>query len=321
MRALKEGKDQELRAAEFWDREVIAQTHKSWMEHPAVQRYINAAYSGSPDVGKFDNLKDLLGGRTFRRGLSIGCGSGGLERTVLQLGLCETIDAFDGSEESLRIAGAEARKAGLAGRVRYSLGNFNEPDLPAGTYDIVFVHQALHHVAKLEKLYRAILHTLQPDGLLFLDEYIGPSRHDWTDDNFAAHRRLYDSLPAHIRREPLLPMPIAVDDPSEAIRSSEIVPELLVGFTIVRRVDYGGTVLAPLYPFIEPDDAIIDSLIETERQWLQRGAAPYYTTIVARPKRGAAGRVADRRYFVVPKLKRIGREIRKRLRPGSPAQP
>ena len=141
------------------------------------------------------------------------------------------------------------------------------------------------------------------------------------DANFAAHRRLYDSLPANIRREPLLPMPIAVDDPSEAIRSSEIVPELLVGFEIVTRVDYGGTVLAPLYPFIEPDDAVVASLIETERQWLRGGAEPYYTTIVARPKRGAAGRVASARYFVIPKLKRLGREIRKRLRPGSPARP
>jgi SAM-dependent methyltransferase len=264
----------------------------------------------------------LLGGRNFRRGLSIGCGSGHLERTILNLGVCETIDAFDGSEESLCIARAEAEKASLQDRVRYSLGNFNEPQLPPRAYDIVFVHQALHHVAKLEKLYRAILRTLQPNGLLFLDEYIGPSRHDWTDSNFAAHRRLYDSLPAHIRFEPLLPMPIAVDDPSEAIRSSEIVPELLTGFEIVSRVDYGGTVLATLYPFIKPDDEVVASLIETERQWLRDGTRSYYTTIVAQPKRGAAGRVARALYFLVPKLKRIGREIRDRLfKPGFRARP
>lgn len=301
------------RATSFWDREVVAQTQKTWMSHPTVQHYINTSFSGSAEVGKFDSLVAHLAGRTFSRGLSVGCGSGGLERTLLRLGVCETFDAFDGSQESLRIAREEAARAGFADRVQYRLGDLNEPRLPPSTYDIVCVHQSMHHVAKLEKLYRAILRTLRPEGLLFLDEYIGPSRHDWTDENFAAHRALYDSLPANVRTESLLPMPVLVDDPSEAIRSSEIVSELNVGFDTVVRVDYGGTVLGPLYPFIDPYDAVIESLIETEREWLRLGARSYYTTILARPKRGVAGIAARARYFAVPKLKRIGREIRRRL--------
>lgn len=301
------------RAKEFWDREVVEQTHQSWMGHPLVRRYINESVSGSPEVWPTAWLASFLG-RTFHRGLSVGCGAGALERDLLARGLCATMDAFDGSRESLRIAIDEAAKAGLGDRVRYSLGDFNEPRLPRRAYDLVFVHQAMHHVAKLEKLDRAILHALTPDGLLVLDEFIGPSRHDWTDENFARHRALYDSLPARIRRQPVLPMPIQVDDPSEAIRSSEIVHELLAGFDVVARRDYGGNVLATLYPFIEPEDGVIASLIETEREWLRHGAPSYHAVIVARPKRGLTKRIARARYFVVPKVKRIGRELRRRFR-------
>lgn len=298
-------------ATRFWDREVVAQTHQSWMGHPLVRAYINERISGSAEVWTLDWLTSFLGGRMFARALSAGCGSGGLERDLLGRGICATMDAFDGSRQSIRIAVDEAAKAGLAGRVHYSIGDFNEPRLPANAYDAVFVHQAMHHVAKLEKLYRAILRALKPDGLLILDEYIGPSRHDWTEANFAAHRALYDSLPERVRRERLLPMPIQVEDPSEAIRSSEIVPELQVGFEVVARRDYGGNVLATLYPFIEPEDAVVASLIETERAWLARGDASYHAVIVARPKRGFAKRIAAARYFLVPKLKRVARTLRR----------
>lgn len=247
-------------------------------------------------------------GRTFARALSVGCGTGGLERALLAHGVCARIDAFDGSAESLRIAREEASKAGVADRVHYVPGDFNEPRLPKRTYDIVFVNQAMHHVAKLEKLYRAILRTLRHDGLLYLDEYIGPSRHHWTDENFARHRAVYDSLPERVRLEPKLPFPIQVDDPSEAIRSSEIIEQLEVGFDVVARVDYGGTLLAPLYPFIEPEDAIVERLIAIEKEWK---APSYYTALVAKPKRGMRGAFASARYFTVPKLKRVARELRR----------
>ncbi|HEX8618961.1 MAG TPA: class I SAM-dependent methyltransferase, partial [Thermoanaerobaculia bacterium] len=153
-------------AKEFWDREVVEQTHVTWMGDPLVRAYINESISGSSDRWPLDWFQTFTQRRTFSRGLSIGCGSGGLERDLLSRGVCEELDAFDGSAESIRIATEEAARAGFAERVHYSVGDFNEPRLPRATYDIVFVHQAMHHVAKLEKLYRAILRTLKPGGLL-----------------------------------------------------------------------------------------------------------------------------------------------------------
>lgn len=304
--------EQDQRAARFWDREVAEPRYQSWMTHPLVRQYINSAISGSPEAWPLDWFASWLNGRTFRRGLSIGCGSGALERDVLARGLVERIDAFDGSAESIRIARGEADRAGFGQRIEYSVANFNEPGLPRQTYDIVFAHQSLHHVAKLEKLFRAVLRSMTPDGLFYLDEYIGPSRHGWNARSFAAHRALFDVIPEQHRLVSVLPLPIEVQDPSEAIRSDEIMDELRVGFEIVERRDYGGNVLSPMFQYLDTTgaDAVVDSLIVAEQELLSAGQESFYTIVVARPKSGAAARVAQARYFAVPKLKRVGREWR-----------
>ncbi len=304
----------EEQASRYWDREVVAQEYQSWMTHPRVRWAINSAVSGTPHEWPLDWFASWLNGRTFQRGLSIGCGSGSLERDLLTRGLCAEMDAFDGSAESLRIAREEAARAGFADRIHYSPGNFNEPRLPGNAYDVVFAHQSLHHVAKLEKLYRAVLRALKPDGLFYLDEYVGPSREQWNATTFASHRALYDMIPERQRLVSVLPLPIEVEDPSEAIRSDEILRELAVGFDTVERRDYGGNLLAPIFPYIEHTDELIDALITAEQELLSAGQPSFYSIVVARPKRGAAARVAGARYFAVPKVKRAGRELRKAVR-------
>jgi SAM-dependent methyltransferase len=298
----------EEQASRYWDREVVAQEYQSWMTHPRVRWSINSAVAGTPHEWPLDWFASGLNGRTFARGLSIGCGSGGLERDLLTRGIVQEIDAFDGSAESLRIAREEASKAGFADRIHYSLGDFNEPRLPRRAYDVAFAHQSLHHVRKLEKLFRAVLRALKPDGLFYLDEYVGPSREQWNAATFAAHRALFDMIPEAQRRVSVLPLPIEVEDPSEAIRSDEILRELEVGFEMVERRDYGGNLLAPIFPYIEPTDALIDSLLTAEQELLSAGQPSFYTIVVARPKPRAG--LASARYFAVPKLKRIARELR-----------
>lgn len=306
--------DHDERAARFWNAEVAAPVHQSWMAHPRVRHYINSAVSGSPSQWPLDWFASFLQGRRFRRGLSIGCGSGALERDVIARDLCQSIDAFDASEASIRIARDEAAKAGHGERIHYSVGNFNEPRLPRATYDVVFAHQSLHHVAKLEKLFRAVLRSMTPDALFYLDEYVGPSRHQWSDANFAGHRAIYNMVPDAQRLVSLLPLPIEVDDPSEAFRSDEILPQLRIGFEIVEQRDYGGNLLAPLFGYLAPTDQTVDSLITAEQELLSSGHPSFYTIVVARPKRGLAARLAAARYFAVPKVKRVGREMRHRAR-------
>ncbi len=284
------------------------------MEHPQIRDYILRSISGSGEsLWPLDWFERFLGERRFPRALSIGCGTGALERDIVRRNLAESVDAFDGSTNSLRLAKEQAAGEGVSQRIHYFAADFNRPVLTRSKYDAVFIHQALHHVEKLEKLLRSVHHILKPDGVLYLDEYVGPSRNEWVHEMVEWHRQRYESYPPAARKIEPMPLPIEVNDPSEAIRSSEILEQVRVGFEVVAMRPYGGNVLGLLLPYLQVEELAqdeIDRLIVEEQKILARGEPSYYAIIVARPRRGFGGTLASARYFAEPKLKRIGRELR-----------
>ena len=297
---------------DFWNREVHDPSHVHWMALPEVREWINRRVSGDPAVWPLDWFARVVPGRRFARALSVGCGAGALERDLVERGLVDRVDAFDGSLASLAVARSEAARAGRADRIRYFAADFNRPALPRAAYDAVFVHQALHHVAKLEKLLRAIRRALKPDGLLYLEEYVGPSSNDWDAATLAPYAAIYAALPREIRRSDRLLPPVEVADPSEAIRSAEIREQLRVGFHVEQERGYGGNLLSTLLPSLDLERAgaeTVRALIAREAALLAAGEPDFYAVIVARPLGGLAGRVADLRYFLEPKLRRAGREL------------
>lgn len=301
-------------ASRFWDREVQEQTHVSWMADPLVRHYINEAISGSPHLWPMDWFEQFTNRRRFRRVLSIGCGSGAFERDMMKRGLADRIDALDGSTHSLHIARTTAEAEGYRGTIGYFACDFNEPVLPRGTFDLVVFHQSMHHVAKLEKVLREVLLSLAPGGLLYIDEYVGPSRHDWSFELLKPHEAAYQLVPPEARIVPTLPLPIVYEDPSEAIRSSEIEEQLAIGFETIEERGYGGNLLAIFFPSIHWSIApagLVEKLIDAERQLLRSGHRSYHKVAFLRPKSGVAKQLARFRYFLEPKVKRVGREVRR----------
>ncbi len=301
----------------FWDYEISAHSHVSWMESARVREYINTLIGGKEHpMWPIDWFERETHGRKFRRALSIGCGTGPLERDLIRRGLCDRIDAFDGSVGSLHEARRQAAEMGMADRIRYFAADFNDPQLPSDTYDLVCIHQALHHVGKLEKFFRAVMRTLSNDGLFYIDEYVGPSRTSWNDDLIEPHRQIYRRLPNEAQIFEELPLPIQVDDPSEALRSDEILSQMARGFRITSRRDYGGTLLAPLYPAINWNRApveLLTELIENEKKMLQSGTPSYHVIAIAQRRRGPMRLVGSARYFLEPKIRRIRYEVLRRV--------
>src|ERR1051325_10902440 len=96
--------DEVQSARQFWNAEVLAPTHASWMAHPIVRKYINQSITGGPEaLWPFDWFESVYPGRRFERGLSIGCGTGALERDLIKRDLCTIVDAFDASPVCLEI--------------------------------------------------------------------------------------------------------------------------------------------------------------------------------------------------------------------------
>jgi SAM-dependent methyltransferase len=272
--------------ARFWGR--VAEGHEltTWLHEPVIRRYVNACISGDPNVWPMDALAPSFG--PIRDALSLGSGAGVLERHLRRSGICESITGIDISERSLEIARRAARDEGLD-FIRYVRGDFNALDLAGQTYDAIFCQQSLHHVARLERCLDAMAGALAPRGLLYLDEYVGPSRSEWGKHVIEGADAVYRSLPERVRRRSHLALPVDRRDPSEGVRSSEIVREVSRRFEIENRRDYGGTFLSVIYPHLDLSKiseaqraAVLESIIAAERAAIAAGAAAYYTVIVAR---------------------------------------
>ena len=280
-------------AAHFWSKHHEAEDLVSWMHEPTVRRYINESVTGSPHCWPMQWLRDRIG-RTLDWGLSVGCGLGALERDILDKEICRRVVGVDNSEMALAKAEDLARQGGFEG-VEYYKGDFNTEFWDRDQrFDIVFFHQAMHHVEGLETCIAHIADILGPGGLLFLEEYVGPSRADWAEDMLDEANRVYRALPAKYRRRKAVQLPVDWRDPSEAVRSAEIMPLVAERFETLERRDYGGNLVALIYPHLAlhaMDDAAKEQtlleLIEAERQLLSAGAPSFYTLFLGEPRQSS----------------------------------
>jgi len=260
------------------------------MHEAVVRRYINASVSGSPDCWPTDWLQSLVRPHHFSTAVSLGCGDGPLDRDLVAKGICSSILGIDISQGALELARAKAAALGLVG-VEYRQGDLNSLDLPRGVFDAAFAHQALHHVEDLDGCLAMTASALRPGAMLYVDEYVGPSRGEWTKAMIAEADRLFVSLPASVKRRRHIGVPVDRRDPTEGVRSSEILSTVSRYFRTEERRDYGGNFLAVIHPHLRLDqlspaerDDLLRSIIEAEIEHLRSGAASWYTVLIAIPR-------------------------------------
>jgi SAM-dependent methyltransferase len=241
------------RAGEYWDaNREKAHDPAFWMAHPLCREAINRRITGSPREWPLDWLRRVHVSRPFERGVTWGCGGGAFERSAIRTDLVRSIDAFDVSRKSLEDAKNAADAEELSSCVHYRVGNFDDPIVPRYRYDVAFFHAALHHVFELERLFRRLALGLKPGGALYLDEYIGPSRHEWRPRDLDLAQAVLDMAPGAAKVQEKLLAPIEPDDPTEAIRASEIPFFVREYFDIVAWKPYGGQIADLVFPCLDP---------------------------------------------------------------------
>lgn len=126
---------------------------------------------------------------------------------------------------------------------------------------------------------------------MYLDEYVGPSRSGWSKDLIQGASEVFERLPATVRRSRRLKLPIDWRDPTEAVRSAEILDAVTRHFVITQRRDYGGNFLSVIYPHLDLSSlaadaraTLLQSVIDAEREHLAVGHASYYTVLMAMPR-------------------------------------
>jgi SAM-dependent methyltransferase len=203
----------------------------------------------------FQFFKKYLG-QCWERGISICSGSGEFERSVIDNGLCRNIDAYEISEKRVQEGIAETVKGGYA--ISFFQEDVNQAVFKPNHYDVFFSWSALHHIENLEKVIENARKCLKKDGILVAQEYIGPDRFQWTEKQLAILNQVFKKLPEHLRTDPItgnvreeISRPsinhMKNTDPSEAVRSSEIIPVLQKYFDIKTLKYFGGAVFHPLF--------------------------------------------------------------------------
>lgn len=267
---------------------------KHWWDIPAVIARRNRMVTGSPSLDPQSYFaRKYFTGEPKKVALSIGCGTGTHEGLWAQQGVFRRIDAFDLSAPRIEFARARAKNLGLDKVLHFSVADAFQYPLLSGGYDVIIAEGALHHLSPLSEMVGRIHQGLKPGGYLVINEFVGPNRFQWTDEQLEAVNRLLQDLPesrrrrfgtASVKKRFYRPGRLAmyVNDPSEAAESAAILPLIRERFEEVEVRPYGGTVLQLLFDGIahnflaedEDTNRLLDGVFLAEDHLIKAGKLP-----------------------------------------------
>ena len=212
------------RTAEYWAAHGLAARRAHWEAHPVVQSVFSERRGG---LTRMQMLAKRLG-VPRGRALGLGVGAASAELELLGLGAVSSYDLYDVTPQLLKAAEEAASSAGLRQRISCQTVDMNRIELPAEQYDVITFISSLHHVEHLEHVLQQCHNALRPGGVFYAQEYIGPNRFAFPPDHVGLAKRIYRTLdPKLLCGLPELPTPdplaVAGADPTESIRSEDIV--------------------------------------------------------------------------------------------------
>jgi len=216
-----------------------------WNDLPQVRRHLNELITGDPDRIWMEHVTARVG-RVFDRALILNCGNGNVERGLVIHGVVKEAVGIDYSPSLLDEARREADEAGLP--LTYHQMDTNTADFPDGPFDVVVNYAAGHHIAKIDKVFRAVCDLLPDDGWFINHDYVGPHRNQYGYGAWDAAWQLNQRSPESFRQHmeyPHLPTMLATD-PTEAIHSELIFSTFDRYFTLDEEIPLGGALAYPL---------------------------------------------------------------------------
>lgn len=244
------------KAGEYWG-EFHNRTRPalSWLESPHIVERVNFRLTGNMNENIYQKFH-RTSSRKFARALMIGCGAGELERDLLKMGLFDSCLGIDISKLSIEKAENEAAGMGLDNidyRV-FDLDHDNYTEL--GQFDLIIIQMVAHHVSNLKYFFKNVNAMLRDDkSKVLINEYIGPNRFQHDEKTRSIINFLLRSFPDKYKpnhltdgtslREEYLLTPVShflANDPSEAIRSEEIMKFARKYLRVKDFLPYGGAI-------------------------------------------------------------------------------
>jgi ubiquinone/menaquinone biosynthesis C-methylase UbiE len=301
----------DAKVADYWDKHTdesfFGETY--WLANPVINRHHQKLAAGGRDYETWVDfsVQHFLGQDCpVDQVLCIGSGDGVLERHLARINTAKLIEGIDLAPKRIAIAEEEARKAGFADVISYSVCNAEINPFPNSNYDAIYFNSALHHMSDLDGILNKCKLALKTDGYLFVNEYIGPNRFAFSDREKEVMRSVFLMIPekyrishaefdrGQLRKQLNFPDPAEVEksDPSEAIHSQDIAAAIERHFTVEEFNYIGGTLMQLMLldiagNFKESDSESLDVLnliFEIENTLVGNGdLLPHFAMIIARP--------------------------------------
>jgi len=284
-------------AAKYWSSvSKKAQPLKSrWWQHKVIIEHINQKVCGrslpSPFAGFHYKLKNIAPKDGFVSGISIGCGNGIKEIELVRQGIVNHFELFELSEVRTNEGIKRAKELGVSDKIKFHCNDGLET-INSDKYDLVYWNNSLHHMLDVSDAIKKSKRMLVTGGVFAMDDFIGPSRFQWTDTNiFYANKvrsllseRFFnksnsdDKIPSQVGR-PTIENMIKID-PTEAADSSNILPALNVHFPDAETMLTGGCIYHlclndVLGNFTDKDESLLKSFLLLDDALTDQGESHY----------------------------------------------
>ena len=270
-----------------WDEHLKVEASgdwNAWLDHPLIAQHYRERSLVEGLTWEQWVIKTLAG--PAEKSLDLGCGSGSRSIAIYEERASRFIEGLDVSEDRVAEGERFRKEIGIPGSFR--VADTNRARLPALTYDLIFSCHSFHHFLKLEHIMEQVHQSLTPRGLFVLEEFVGPTQFQWTDQQIEIVRSLTSLVPERLRKfrwdaikklegRPT-PAEVVAVSPFESIRSAEIFPLFKRYFHVVAAKRLGGTIQHLFYngivhnfhpndhdamrsvqAILEVEDALIDS--------------------------------------------------------------
>lgn len=246
-------------AAGWTSAPVVEKGQLAFWQSPVARAAINRRITGDPELGPETHFARRHGPAIVApHALSLRASDAKFELALVEAGSCEQLTCLDDEQARVDFAAGRVPEP-LREQVRFQLGAIEQFEAPEPLGAVV-CRSFLHRREDLEEVLDRIAALLAPGGLLFVEDFVGPARFQWTDAQLDAINRLLARLPEELlsdlsasdgRRKrsverPDLEARIAAN-PGEAVRSDEILPAVDARFERVEVCPYGGAVFHQLF--------------------------------------------------------------------------
>ena len=268
-----------------------------WELLPLTKNY-QMKYIADEDISDFIGFivdyivnysKKNIGDKNLK-GLSIGCNEACPEMEIFKTGLFSKIEVMDIAKGLLDKQRKIALEKGLKG-IDYIKQDLNKVVLDRNTYDVIWTIGTLHHIENLETFLDETNNALKNNGIFIIREYIGPNRMQFTDMQLNIVNEILSVLPEKYKMQPdgsiknIIKRPdiaeLIKNDPTESVRSEDIIPLIKERFEIIKLAYTGGTILHPLLSYIasnferdEDGETILKLLILFEKTLIEKDILP-----------------------------------------------